>query len=167
MVEGMDRFVNVLKVSTVNGANLVCTTLSVPLFGDGGRGPCSLLISHSGPLFPNNFPGLLGPFWLISILHFSVLHTLFFKFLFWIPLPHPGTSMELQPSTSPGQSNLKMSYLYWSDALVPQGKANVGKGHWWQWYTFLGYIIVNKFFSILAPSCGRTVACPVKQWHDK
>ena len=36
-----------------------------------------------------------------------------------------------------GRSNFKMSYLYQSNALVPQGKANVEKGHWWQWYPFL------------------------------
>ncbi len=25
---------------------------------------------------------------------------------------------------------IKMGYLYWSDVLVPQGKANVEKDHW-------------------------------------
>ncbi len=28
------------------------------------------------------------------------------------------------------QSDFKISYLYWSDALVAQGKANVEKGDW-------------------------------------
>ena len=40
MVDGLDRFVNVLKVSMVNVANLVSTTLSEPLLG----GPYSLLL---------------------------------------------------------------------------------------------------------------------------
>ncbi len=52
-------------------------------------------------------------------------------------------------------NRLKMSYLYGSDALVPQESAKVEKSYSWQWYTFLDIQqpklreIVNRFlFSI-------------------
>ncbi len=46
----------------------------------------------------------------------------------FIPFKPAGNGMDL--------TNV-MSYLYRLNALVPQGKANVEKDHWWQWYTFL------------------------------
>ncbi len=59
MVEGMDRYVNVLKVSTVNVVNLVSTTLIEPLLG----GIDSKLLSHLTNLLPVSFHFLsLAPF---------------------------------------------------------------------------------------------------------
>ncbi len=53
-----------------------------------------------------------------------------------------------------------ISHLYRSDALVPQGKTKVKKDHWWQWYSnlWMCIIVIDRFFSILASSCGTTMA---------